>query len=128
VASEALGMAELDQTPHVTGNDLRAALDTLPRRRPRRLLEAAPHAGPQPSQPAWDWDAAAPSTAEHSELEQLRAAVERLAGELEEAHAAAARAHAEEQRLREAVSELASTGFWQRRRVVAELRAAALLD
>jgi hypothetical protein len=148
-------MADLDPHPHVTGEDLRAAFARDRRqRRSNPLLESAPIAtetvereeehdepdvpetpeipepvGEEPtvtrgSEPAWDWDADEPE----DDSAELRAAVERLAEELETAvgERNTAVAHAEE--LRAALVTLASASVFQRGRVVAELRSRSLLE
>jgi hypothetical protein len=121
-AIEALRMSELDPTPHITGNDLRAALarDGRPRRRRSALLEPTAERDATPSAPAWDWETGL--TEEHAAVE-LRADVDRLEAELRAARQQRDGALAEAARLRAGLARVGAARPWRRGRVLAELRA-----
>ena len=109
-------MSESDhhQEPHVSGQDLRAALATSGRSRPNPLMT-------EPA-PAWEW-----TTDEQVEVEELREAAARLEEKVEDLRDVAADARARELALQEALIRLAEARPWQRRAVIAELTGRGLL-
>ena len=111
---EARGMSESHTEPHVSGQELRAALAPNGRSRPNPLMASPP--------PAWEW-----TTDEQVELEELRAATAELEEEVQQLRGAAADARAREHAAREALRELAHARPWHRRGVVAELAGRGLL-
>lgn len=101
--------------PHVSGQELRAALAQSGRSRPNPLMA-------QPEPPAWEW-----TTDEQAELEQLRESTAELESQLERLRGVAADARAGEHEARRALRQLAEARPWQRRAVVAELAGRGLL-
>jgi hypothetical protein len=108
-------MSESQTEPHVSGQELRAALAQSGRSRPNPLM-----ASTQP--PAWEW-----TTDEQAELEELRASNVELESQIERLRGAAADARAREHDVRKALRTLAEARPWQRRAVVAELAGRGLL-
>ena len=107
-------MSESHTEPHVSGQELRAALASTGRSRPNPLMSTEP--------PAWEW-----TTDEQAELEELRASKAELEQEIERVRATAADARAREHEVRQALRRLADARPWQRRGVVAELAGRGLL-
>jgi hypothetical protein len=107
-------MSESHTEPHVSGQELRAALAQGGRSRPNPLMASAP--------PAWEW-----TTDEQAELEELRASTVELESQIERLRGAAADARAREHEVRKALRYLADARPWQRRGVVAELAGRGLL-
>jgi hypothetical protein len=101
--------------PHVSGQELRAALAQNGRSRPNPLMAQA-------EPPAWEW-----TTDEQAELEQLRESAAELETQLDRLRGAAAAARAGEHEARRALRQLAEARPWQRRAVVAELAGRGLL-
>ena len=108
-------MSESHTEPHVSGQELRAALAQGGRSRPNPLMASS-------QQPAWEW-----TTDEQAELEELRASTVELETQIERLRGAAADARAREHDVRKALRELADARPWQRRAVVAELAGRGLL-
>jgi chromosome segregation ATPase len=107
-------MSESHTEPHVSGQELRAALAQGGRSRPNPLMAAA--------SPAWEW-----TTDEQAELEELRATAAELEDQIETLRGAAADARAREHEVRQALRRLADARLWQRKAVVAELAGRGLL-
>ena len=107
-------MSESHTEPHVSGQELRAALAQGGRSRPNPLMASEP--------PAWEW-----TTDEQAELEELRASTAELESQIERLRGAAADARAREHEVRKALRYLADARPWQRRGVVAELAGRGLL-
>ena len=107
-------MSESHTEPHVSGQELRAALASTGRSRPNPLMNSEP--------PAWEW-----TTDEQAELEELRASNAELEQEIERMRGTAADARAREHEVRQALRRLAEARPWQRRGVVAELAGRGLL-
>jgi hypothetical protein len=111
-----------DVTPDpVTRDDLRDALSARGRKRPTGLLSSEPSPAP-----AWEWDAGM-HTAERLELDELRQVRAEQREHLERLHAAQESAAESETELRAALTELAGSGPFARRRVLASLRARGLI-
>jgi hypothetical protein len=100
--------------PHVSGQELRAALSQNGRSRPNPLMAQA--------EPAWEW-----TTDEQAELEQLRESAAELETQLDRLRGVAADARASEHEARRALRQLAEARAWQRRALVAELAGRGLL-
>ena len=111
---EARGMSESHIEPHVSGQELRAALTPNGRSRPNPLMAS--------QSPAWEW-----TTDEQVEVEQLRASTAELEQEVQQLRTVAADARAREYEAREALRQLADARPWHRRGVVAELAGRGLL-
>jgi hypothetical protein len=107
-------MSESHTEPHVSGQELRAALAANGRSRPNPRMASEP--------PAWEW-----TTDEQAELEELRASTAELESQIEHLRGTAADARAREHEVRKALRELAEARPWQRRAVVAELAGRGLL-
>lgn len=107
-------MSESHTEPHVSGQDLRAALSSQGRSRPNPLMAEA--------QPAWEW-----TTDEQAELDELRASTETLEAQVDELREQAYAARQREHELRAALRRLSGARAWQRRAVVAELAGRGLL-
>jgi hypothetical protein len=103
-----------EHEPHVSGQELRAALAQNGRSRPNPLMAQ--------SEPVWEW-----TTDEQAELEQLREAAAELESQLDRLRGVAADARAGEHEARRALRQLADARPWQRRAVVAELTGRGLL-
>jgi septal ring factor EnvC (AmiA/AmiB activator) len=103
-----------EHEPHVSGQELRAALAQSGRSRPNPLMAQA--------EPAWEW-----TTDEQAELEELRASTAELENQIASLRSAAADARAREHEVRKALRYLADARPWQRRGVVAELAGRGLL-
>jgi hypothetical protein len=101
--------------PHVSGQELRAALAQNGQSRPNPLMAQA-------EPPAWEW-----TTDEQAELEELRESTAELESELDRLRGVAADARAREHEARRALRQLADARTWQRRAVVAELAGRGLL-
>jgi hypothetical protein len=110
--------SDLHNEPHVSADELRAALAPKPSRR-SPVLEHVMADAPAAS-PSWDWTAGF-SDGELSELQDLRAAKADLETQVGDLHAAARQARTREQELRAALAELAAAGPFRRRRVMASL-------
>jgi hypothetical protein len=100
--------------PHVSGQELRAALAQSGSSRPNPLMT-------DPA-PAWEW-----TTDEQAELEELRASTAELESQVERLRGTAADARAREREVRDALRRLADARAWQKRAVVAELAGRGLL-
>jgi hypothetical protein len=107
-------MSESQTEPHVSGQELRAALAQSGRSRPNPVMASAP--------PAWEW-----TIDEQAELEELRASAAELEGEIQKLRGVAADARAREREVRQALRRLADARPWHRRGVVAELAGRGLL-
>ena len=107
-------MSESHTEPHVSGQELRAALASTGRSRPNPLMTT--------ESPAWEW-----TTDEQAELEELRAATAELEQEVERLRGTAADARAREHEVRKALRRLAEARPWQRRAMLAELAGRGLL-
>ncbi len=103
-----------EHEPHISGEELRAALAQKGRSRPNPLMASAP--------PAWEW-----TTDEQAELEELRESTVELNDQIASLRSAAADARAREHEVRKALRYLAEARPWQRRSVVAELAGRGLL-
>jgi hypothetical protein len=103
--------------PHVSADELRAALAPRASRRSPVLEPAMADARATPS---WDWSAGI-SDGELSELEELRSSSAELERQLGDCREASRQARAREHELRGALEELAAAGPWRRRKVVAAL-------
>ena len=100
--------------PHVSGQELRAALAQNGRSRPNPLMTEGT--------PAWEW-----TTDEQVELVELRASVATLQDQLAELRDAVDSSRVRERELRDGLRELAGAGLFRRRGVVAELAARGLV-
>jgi allophanate hydrolase len=109
-------MSESDprNEPHVSGQELRAALATKGRSRPNPLMAD--------ESPAWEW-----TTDEQAELVELRASTATLEEQVDELRDEARAARVREHELRDALRQLAGARAWQRRTVLAELAARGLV-
>jgi chromosome segregation ATPase len=107
-------MSESQTEPHVSGQELRAALAQGGRSRPNPLMAS--------SSPAWEW-----TTDEQAELEELRASTAELEERIETLRGTAADARAREHEVRQALRRLADARPWQRRGLVAEFAGRGLL-
>jgi hypothetical protein len=103
-----------DQEPHVSGQEMRAALAHNGRSRPNPLMADAP--------PAWEW-----TTDEQAELEELRDTAAALEAHIEDLRDAAADSRARELALHDALHRLIDAKPWQKRGVVAELAGRGLI-
>jgi hypothetical protein len=103
-----------EHEPHVSGQELRAALAQSTRSRPNPLMAQA--------EPVWEW-----TTDEQVELDELRASAAELEGQLDRMRGVAADARAREHETRRALRQLADARPWQKRAVVAELAGRGLL-
>ena len=112
-------MSESHTEPHVSGQELRAALAGSGSSRPNPLM-ASPE--PEPEAPAWEW-----TSEEQVELDELRASNAELESQIEQLRGSAADARAREHEVRKALRQLAEARPWQRRAVVAELAGRGLL-
>ena len=108
-------MSESHTEPHVSGQELRAALASNGRSRPNPLMTAS-------EPPAWEW-----TTDEQAELDELRETTAELQTEIERLRSAAHDARAREKEARDGLRRLAAANVWQRRTVVAELGARGLV-
>lgn len=108
-------MSESHTEPHVSGQELRAALAGSGSSRPNPLM-----ASTEP--PAWEW-----TSDEQVELDELRAAKAELESQVEELRGTAADARAREHEVRQALRRLADARPWQRRALVTELAGRGLL-
>ena len=107
-------MSDSHTEPHVSGQELRAALAQSASSRPNPVMNA-------PS-PAWEW-----TTDEQAELDELRESAARLESQIEQLRGSAADARAREHEIRQALRRLADARPWQKRAVVAELAGRGLL-
>jgi hypothetical protein len=105
-----------EHEPHVSGQELRAALAQNGRSRPNPLMAQATQ------EPAWEW-----TTDEQAELEQLRDETAELETQLDRMKGVAADARAGEHEARRALRRLADARPWQRRAVMSELAGRGLL-
>jgi hypothetical protein len=112
-ASNPTRMSEHNE-PHVSGQELRAALARNGSSRPNPVVTEAP--------PAWEW-----TTDEQVELVELRASTTALNEQLDELREEADAARHRERDLREGLRRLSAARPWQRRGVVAELAGRGLL-
>ena len=108
-------MSESHTEPHVSGQELRAALAGSGSSRPNPLM-----ASTEP--PAWEW-----TSEEQVELDQLRASNAELESQIEQLRGSAADARAREHEVRKALRQLAEARPWQRRAVMTELAGRGLL-
>ncbi len=108
-------MSESHTEPHVSGQELRAALAQSGQSRPNPLMTSAP--------PAWEW-----TTDEQAELEELRESRAELQDEIDRLRGAAHDARAREKEARDGLRRLAATRRpWQRKAVLADLGARGLV-
>ena len=107
-------MSESQTEPHVSGEELRAALSSQGRSRVNPLVAD--------NQPGWEW-----TTEEHAELIELRASSSTLEEQLEELRREVDTAQVVERELRDALRRMARARPWQRRAVLAELAARGLV-
>ena len=110
-------MSESHTEPHVSGQELRAALAGSGSSRPNPLMASS-----EPEAPAWEW-----TSEEQVELDELRASNAELESQIEQLRGSAADARAREHEVRKALRQLAEARPWQRRAVVAELAGRGLL-
>jgi hypothetical protein len=103
-----------EHEPHVSGQELRAALAQNGRSRPNPLMAQG--------EPAWEW-----TTDEQAELDKLRDTNAELESQLDRMKGVAADARAGEHEARRALRRLADAKAWQRRAVVADLAGRGLL-
>jgi hypothetical protein len=108
-------MSESHTEPHVSGQELRAALAGSGSSRPNPLMAAS-------EPPAWEW-----TSDEQVELDELRASKTELESQVEQLRGAAADARAHEHELKQALRRLAEVRPWQRRALIAELAGRGLL-
>jgi hypothetical protein len=108
-------MSESHTEPHVSGQELRAALAQKSRSRPNPLMASS-------EAPAWEW-----TTDEQAELEQLRESAAELESQVERLRGVAHDARAREKEVRDALRRLAAARPWQRRALVTELAGRGLL-
>jgi hypothetical protein len=106
-----------EHEPHVSGQELRAALAQNGRSRPNPLM-----AQTEEHEPVWEW-----TTDEQAELEQLRDSTAELETQLDRLKGVAADARAGEHEARRALRKLADARAWQRKAVIAELAGRGLL-
>jgi hypothetical protein len=113
-----------EHEPHISGEELRAALAQKSRSRPNPLMTTARPVAepPAPEPPAWEW-----TTDEQAELDELRESAAELQNQIEGLRSAAADARAREHEVRKALRDLAEARPWQRRAVVTELAGRGLL-
>jgi uncharacterized protein YlxW (UPF0749 family) len=107
-------MSDSHTEPHVSGQELRAALAQNGQSRPNPLMTSEP--------PAWEW-----TTDEQAELEELRASTAELETQVERLRSDIADSRARENEMRNALRRLAEVRSWQRRGIVAELSGRGLL-
>jgi hypothetical protein len=110
-------MSESHTEPHVSGQELRAALAGSGSSRPNPLMASA-----SAEPPAWEW-----TSEEQVELDELRASNAELESQIEQLRGTAADARAREHEARKALRQLAEARPWQRRAVVTELAGRGLL-
>jgi hypothetical protein len=108
-------MSESHTEPHVSGQELRAALAGSGSSRPNPLMASS-------EPPAWEW-----TSEEQVELDELRASNAELESQIEQLRGTAADARAREHEVRKALQRLAEARPWQRRAVVTELAGRGLL-
>ena len=108
-------MSESHTEPHVSGQELRAALAGSGSSRPNPLMASS-------EAPAWEW-----TSEEQVELDELRASKAELEEQVEQLRGTAADARAREHEVRKALRRLADAKPWQRRTVVTELAGRGLL-
>ncbi|HEX5619043.1 MAG TPA: hypothetical protein VFX51_11515 [Solirubrobacteraceae bacterium] len=114
-------MSESHTEPHVSGQELRAALAGSGSSRPNPLM-AATEPPPASEAPAWEW-----TSEEQVELDELRASNAELESQIEQLRGSAADARAREHEVRKALRQLAEARPWQRRAVMTELAGRGLL-
>ena len=107
-------MSDSHTEPHVSGQELRAALAQNGQSRPNPLMASEP--------PAWEW-----TTDEQAELEELRASTAELETQVERLRSDIADSRARENEMRNALRRMAEARSWQRRGIVAELSGRGLL-
>lgn len=107
-------MSDSHTEPHVSGQELRAALAQSGQSRPNPLMTTEP--------PAWEW-----TTDEQAELDELRASTADLETQVERLRSDIADSRAREKELRNALRRMAEVRSWQRRGLVAELSGRGLL-
>jgi 2-methylcitrate dehydratase PrpD len=112
-------MSESHTEPHVSGEELRAALESRARSRPNPVMTAA---RPADAKPAWEW-----TTDEQAELVELRESAAALEAQVDELRGEAVRAREREHELQEALRLLSGARMWERRSLVAELAGRGLL-
>src|SRR3954467_6225852 len=108
-------MSESHTEPHVSAQELRAALAGSGSSRPNPLMASS-------EPPAWEW-----TSDEQVELEELRACKAELESQVDELRGTAADARAREHEVRQALRRLAESRPWQRRALVSELAGRGLL-
>jgi uncharacterized protein YlxW (UPF0749 family) len=107
-------MSDSHTEPHVSGQELRAALAQNGQSRPNPLMTTEP--------PAWEW-----TTDEQAELDELRASAAELERQVERLRSDIADSRARENEMRNALRRMAEVRSWQRRGIVAELSGRGLL-
>jgi hypothetical protein len=107
-------MSDSHTEPHVSGQELRAALAQNGRSRPNPVMTSEP--------PAWEW-----TTDEQAELDELRTSAAALETKVERLRDDLADSRAREHELRQALRGVAEARPWQRRGVIAQLTRRGLL-
>ena len=107
-------MSDSHIEPHVSAQDLRAALAQNGRSRPNPLMSPEP--------PAWEW-----TTDEQAELDELRESVARLEAQVERLRGDVAGERAYARELHDGLRRLAASRPWHRRRVLGDLADRGLL-
>jgi Spy/CpxP family protein refolding chaperone len=111
--------------PHVSPDELRAALAPRGRTRPSPVVSGTATAE-RDSAPAWEWTTEI-SDGDQAELSELRDAVASQRERLEELEAQLTDARAGQREAREALSAFAAASPWQRRALRRELSERGLL-
>jgi hypothetical protein len=111
--------------PHVSPDELRAALTPRGRSRPSPVV-ADVITEERPAVPAWEWTTEI-SDGDQAELEELRETVAAQRTRLQDLEAELGDARAGRQEAREALSALAAASPWQRRVLRRELTERGLL-
>jgi hypothetical protein len=111
--------------PHVSPDELRAALAPRGRSRPSPVVSAVATQEREHA-PAWQWDTEL-SDGDQVELLELRAAVDAQRSRMEALEAELAECRASANEAREALSALAAASPWQRRALRRELAERRLL-
>jgi hypothetical protein len=111
--------------PHVSPDELRAALAPRRHSRPSPVVSSVVTAEREPA-PAWEWTTDF-SDADQAELEELRSTVAAQRERLDALEDALVGARAAGREAREALSAFAAASFWQRRALRRELVGRGLL-
>lgn len=114
--------------PHVSPDELRAALAPRGRSRPSPVVGGAVAEQPRQrdSAPAWEWTTEL-SDGDQAELVELRATVEEQRSRMQALEAQLSDARAAQREAREALSAFAAASPWQRRALRRELAERGLL-